>query len=63
MKRDIKDFVSKCPNFQKVNVEHQKVGGMNQEIDIPKWKWDLINMDFITRLPRTRKQIIHLGDS
>ena len=29
---------------------------MTQEIDIPTWKWDVINMDFITGLPRTRRQ-------
>ena len=56
MKRDIVDFVAKCPNCQKVKVEHHKPGGMTQEIDIPTWKGDVINMDFITRLPRTRKQ-------
>ena len=48
MKRDIADFVSKCPNCQQVKVEHQNPRGMNQEIDIPTWKWDVINMDFIT---------------
>ena len=26
---------------------------MTQEIDIPTWKWNVINMDFITWLPRT----------
>ena len=26
---------------------------MTQEIDITTWKWDVINMDFITGLPRT----------
>ena len=56
MKRDIADFVSKCPNCQQVKVEHQKLGGMTEEIDIPTWKWGVINMDFITRLPRTRIQ-------
>ena len=35
--------------------EHQKHGGITQEIDIPTWKWDMINMDFITVLPRTRR--------
>ena len=35
MKRDMADFVSKCPNCQQVKVEHQKPGGMTQEIDIP----------------------------
>ncbi|KAH0689512.1 hypothetical protein KY289_016870 [Solanum tuberosum] len=48
MKRDIADFVAKCPNCQQVKVEHQKPGGMTQEIDIPTWKWEGINMDFIT---------------
>ena len=56
MKRDIADFVSKCPNCQQVKVEHQNPRGMNQKIDIPTWKWDVINMDFITGLPRTRRQ-------
>ena len=27
--------------------------GMTQDIDIPTWKWDVINMDFITGLPHT----------
>ena len=48
MKGDIADYVSKCPNCQHVKVEHQKPGGMTQEIDISTWKWDMINMDFIT---------------
>jgi len=39
-----------------VKVEHQKPGGMNQEINIPTWKWEVINMDLITGLPRTRRQ-------
>ncbi|WMV24219.1 hypothetical protein MTR67_017604, partial [Solanum verrucosum] len=56
MKRDIADFVAKCPNCQEVKVEHQKPRGMTQEINIPIWKWEVINMDFITGLPRTRRQ-------
>ncbi|KAH0757932.1 hypothetical protein KY290_021425 [Solanum tuberosum] len=46
MKRDIVDFVAKFPNFQQVKVEHQN--RMTQEINIPSWKWEMINMDFIT---------------
>ena len=56
MKRNIEDIMSKYPNCQQVKVEHQKPGGMNQEIDIPTWKWEVINMDFIIGLPRTRRQ-------
>ena len=50
------DFLNNFPNCQQVKVEHQKPGGMTQEIHIPTWKWDVINMDFITGLPRTRIQ-------
>ena len=56
MKRDIENFVSKFPNCQQIKVKHQKPGGMTQEIDIPTWKWDVINMDFITGLPHTHRQ-------
>ncbi|KAH0725795.1 hypothetical protein KY284_001660 [Solanum tuberosum] len=54
MKKDIADFVAKCPNYQKVKVEHQKPGGMTQEINIPTWKWEVINVDFITDGPAER---------
>ncbi|WMV45412.1 hypothetical protein MTR67_038797 [Solanum verrucosum] len=56
MKMDIAHFVAKCSNCQQVKVEHQKLGGMTKEINIPTWKWEGINMDFITVLPRTRRQ-------
>ena len=56
MKRDIVDFVSKRLNCLQVKAEHQKPEGMTQEIDIPTLKWDVINMDFIIGLPRTRRQ-------
>ena len=35
MKRNIADFVAKCLNCQQVKVEHQKSGGLTQNIDIP----------------------------
>ena len=34
---------------------------MTQQIDIPTWKWAVINMDFITGLPRTRRQHDSIG--
>ena len=61
MKRDIADFVSKCPNCKQVKVEHQKSGGMTQENDIPTWKWEVIYMDVITRLPRTADNMTLFG--
>ncbi|WMV25251.1 hypothetical protein MTR67_018636 [Solanum verrucosum] len=55
MKRDISDFVAKCPNCQQVKVEHKKSGGMTQKINIPTLTWKVINMDFITGLPHTHR--------
>ncbi|WMV18363.1 hypothetical protein MTR67_011748 [Solanum verrucosum] len=54
MKKGITKFVAKCPNCQQVKVEHQRPDGMAQ--NLPECKWDMINMYFITRLPRSRRQ-------
>ena len=35
MKKDIVEFVAKCPNFQQVKVEHQRPGGLAQNIELP----------------------------
>ncbi|KAH0711565.1 hypothetical protein KY289_007524 [Solanum tuberosum] len=56
MKKGIAEFVAKCPNCQQVKVEHQRPGGLAQRIELPEWKWEMINMDFITGLPRSRRQ-------
>ncbi|WMV45366.1 hypothetical protein MTR67_038751 [Solanum verrucosum] len=56
MKKGIAEFVAKCPNCQQVKVEHQRPVGMAQNIELPKWKWEMTNMDFITGLPRPRRQ-------
>ncbi|XP_075074917.1 uncharacterized protein LOC107780957 [Nicotiana tabacum] len=48
MKKDIATFVAQCPNYQQVKAEHQKPGWLLQNIEIPAWKWESINMDFIT---------------
>ncbi|KAH0641167.1 hypothetical protein KY285_037753 [Solanum tuberosum] len=56
MKKGIAEFVAKCPNCQQVKVEHQQPGGLAQNIKLSEWKWEMINMDFITSLPRSRRQ-------
>ncbi|WMV08667.1 hypothetical protein MTR67_002052 [Solanum verrucosum] len=56
MQRCIAKFVAKCPNCLQVKVEHQKPGGMAQNIDLLEWKWEMINMDFNTGLLLSRKQ-------
>ncbi|GJZ04681.1 putative reverse transcriptase domain-containing protein [Tanacetum coccineum] len=48
MKKDIAMYVSKRLTCLKVKAEHQ-----SQQPEIPKWKWEGIAMDFVTKLPRT----------
>jgi hypothetical protein len=56
MKKDVVDYVIQCMECQKVKVEHRHPVGLLQPLPIPKKKWEVITMDFITRLPRTNKQ-------
>lgn len=55
MKKDIAKFVSECLNCQRAKVEHQRPSGLTQDIEIPTWKWEEANMDFVVGLPLTRK--------
>jgi hypothetical protein len=43
-----------CDSCQRIKVEHQRPAGLLQPLQIPRWKWDEIGMDFIVGLPRTR---------
>nr|GEY32214.1 putative reverse transcriptase domain-containing protein [Tanacetum cinerariifolium] len=52
-KANIATYVSKCLAFSKVKAEHQKPSGLLVQPEIPEWKWEKINMDFITKLPMT----------
>ena len=55
IKKDIAEFFAKCPNCQQVKFEHQNSGGLLQEIQVPTWKLEEINMDFFLGLPRQQK--------
>ena len=56
MKKDVAQYVARCPNCQQVKVEHLKHGGLTQMIEVPTWKWEAINMYFMVGLPKTRRQ-------
>ncbi|GKV45643.1 hypothetical protein SLEP1_g52705 [Rubroshorea leprosula] len=56
MKKDVAKYVSKCLTCQVVKAEHQKPGGQLQPLPIPEWKWEVISMDFIVGLSKTRRQ-------
>ena len=56
MKKGIVEFVANCPNCKEVKVEHQRPVGLDQNIELLEWKWEMINMDIITGLPRSCRQ-------
>ena len=57
MNKDIGDFVSRCLVCQQVKAKHQRPASFHQQIEISKWKWEKITMDFITRLPWTSQGV------
>ncbi|GJW75517.1 putative reverse transcriptase domain-containing protein, partial [Tanacetum coccineum] len=53
MNANIATYVSKCLTCAKVKAEHQRPSRLLVQPKIPKWKWDNITMDFVTKLPKT----------
>jgi hypothetical protein len=55
LKRDVAAHVAMCDVCQRVKAEHQRPAGLLHPLKLPDWKWEEIDMDFITGLPRTPK--------
>ena len=52
MKNEMAEYITKCFECQQVKTEHQHLASLVQSLPIPRWKWEIINLDFITGLPR-----------
>jgi hypothetical protein len=55
MKVDVTKYVSSCGICQRVKAEHKRHVGLLQSLEVPEWPWDDIAMDFVVRLPHTRR--------
>jgi transposase InsO family protein len=55
MKRDIAKYVAECDVCRRVKAEHQRPTGVLKPLDIPYWKWDKIEMDFVTGFPKSKR--------
>ncbi|KAJ0568141.1 putative nucleotidyltransferase, Ribonuclease H [Helianthus annuus] len=56
LKKSVAAHVAKCLTCAQVKAEHQKPSGLLQQPELPEWKWECVTMDFITKLPKTRKE-------
>lgn len=55
MKKDIVNFVARCLECQRVNVGHIHPTRLPKPHEIPEFKWEVISIDFIVRLPLTTR--------
>ncbi|XP_074290623.1 uncharacterized protein LOC141617338 [Silene latifolia] len=55
MKKEVTEFVARCLTCQKVKGEQRRPQGKIQSVEVPKWKWELISINFNVGLPRTRQ--------
>ena len=53
MKKDVAKYIAKCMECQRVKVEHKHPAGLLQPLPIPEWKWEVVTIDFITKLPQS----------
>ena len=56
MKNELVEYIAKCFECQQVKTEHQHPVGLLQPLPIPRWKWEIISLDFIIGLPRNQNQ-------
>ena len=61
MKRHVGDFVPQCLTCQQVKAEHQRPTGLLQPLEVAKWKWEHVTMDYVTHLPRTSRDMMQYG--
>ncbi|SPT17748.1 unnamed protein product [Triticum aestivum] len=55
MKREIAQFVNEYDVCRRVKAEHQRPAGLLQPLAIPEWKFDHIEMDFVTGFPKSKR--------
>jgi hypothetical protein len=56
MKKDVTDYIFRCMECHRVKVDHRHPTSFLQPLPILEKKWEVVIIDFITKLPRkTRK--------
>ena len=56
MKNEVVEFLARCIECQQVKVEHQHPPSLLQPLPNTNWKWEVINLYFVSGLPKNHKQ-------
>jgi hypothetical protein len=56
MKKDAAEYIVRFLECQKEKDEHRNPIGFLQPFPTLKWKWEVVKIDFITKLPRTSRK-------
>ena len=51
IKKHVGEFVHRCLKCQQLKAKHQRPAGLLQPLEVAKWKWEHITMDFVTHFP------------
>jgi hypothetical protein len=55
MKKEVDNYIATCLECQKVKTEHRHRARLLQPLPILEWKWEVVTINFITKLSRTMK--------
>lgn len=56
MKKEVDKYLARCLEYPQVKMERQHLVGLIHTLPILEWKWEVITLNFITGLPKTKKQ-------
>lgn len=55
MKTNTTRYLAQFLESHQVKVEHQHPAGLLHPLPVPEWKWEVVTLDFITRLPKSKR--------
>jgi len=53
MRKSVHEYINKCESCQRNKPTNQLPQGLLQSLEVPDTRWQIVTMDFITKLPTT----------
>jgi hypothetical protein len=57
MRKEVANYIATCLECERVKTKHRNPTSLLHPFPIPEWKWEVVMVDFITKFPRTVKQL------